>query len=244
MTLISASDPGVVDSWITLDHRRLRISVEAEELSFSDKERLIAELQQLLSQRLPGGWSSSLTGTAAITFRYDADFRQSQTTIISASSLIVFVAIGLYLRSVSWALLAMIPNAVALLLLFGAMGHMGINLDFGSAIVAPIAIGIAADDTVHFLTAYARERRSGLSPVSAVRGAISKVGEAVIATTIALALGFLSMMTSPFPNISNIGLLGAVAILAATAADLLVLPALIATVAQWKGFGGAPGRHG
>ncbi|MGH7286907.1 MAG: MMPL family transporter, partial [Myxococcota bacterium] len=94
------------------------------------------------------------------------------------------------------------------------------------------------------LTAYARERRSGLSPVRAVRGAISKVGEAVIATTIALALGFLSMMTSPFPNISNIGLLGAVAILAATAADLLVLPALIATVAQWRGFGGAPGRHG
>src|SRR4029453_10075694 len=154
--------------------------------------------------------------------------------------LIVFVLIGIYLRSLPWALLAMVPNAVALLLLFGAMGHWGVNLDFGSAIVAPIAIGIAADDTIHFLTAYARERRSGLEPVPALRASILTVGEAVVATSIAMALGFLSMMTSPFPSIGNIGVLGAIAIIGATAADLLILPALIATVAGWKSFRGLP----
>src|SRR4029453_9398192 len=153
--------------------------------------------------------------------------------------LIVFVLIGIYLRSLAWALLAMIPNAVALLLLFGTMGHWGVHLDFGSAIVAPIAIGIAADDTIHFLTAYARERRSGLDPIAALRRAISSVGEAEIATSIALALGFLSCMMSPFPSISSLGLLSAIAIVAATLADLIVLPALIATVAAARGPLGA-----
>jgi predicted RND superfamily exporter protein len=193
---------------------------------------------------MPSGWTFSLTGTVILTYRHDAKFKASQTNIISASSLLVFLLIGLYMRSIPWALLAMIPNAVALLLMFGIMGYWGISMDFGSAIVAPIAIGIAADDTIHFLTAYARERRSGRDAVVALRRAISGVGEAVIATSIALGLGFLSMMTSPFPSIVNIGLLSAIAIIAATLADLLVLPALIATVASWRGFGSLPERHG
>jgi len=152
--------------------------------------------------------------------------------------------IGIYLRSLPWALLAVVPNAIALMLMFGTMGHWGILLNFGSAIVAPIAIGIAADDTIHFLTAYARERRSGKEPVVALEGAISGVGEAVIATAVALALGFLSMMTSPMSTVADMGLLCAIAILGATAADLLMLPALIATVTRWKRFGRLPDPHG
>jgi hypothetical protein len=159
------------------------------------------------------------------------DFARSQTAIVSASSVVVFALIGIYLRSLPWALLAMIPNAVALLLMFGVMGHMGIAMEFGAAIVGPIAIGIAADDTIHFLTAYARERRSGQEWLPALRGAIAGVGEAVITTSTALTLGFLSMLASPFPAISNLGLLSAIAILAATLADLLVLPALVAAAA-------------
>jgi predicted RND superfamily exporter protein len=178
-----------------------------------------------------------------LAYRHGAEFGRSQLSIVSASSFVVVGLIGLYLRSAPWALLATIPNAVALLLLFGAMGHWGIELNFGSAIVAPIAIGIAADDTIHFLTAYARQRRSGNHPVLALERAISGVGEAVIATALALALGFLSMMTSPFPSISNIGLLGAISILGATVADLLILPALIAVVASWRGFAAPPNRN-
>lgn len=98
-----------------------------------------------------------------------------------------------------------------------------------------MAIGIAADDTIHFLTAYARERRSGYDPVDVLRRAIASVGEAVIATSVAVALGFFSMLASPFPSISSLGLLSAIAVIAATLADLIVLPALIATVAVARG---------
>jgi hypothetical protein len=193
---------------------------------------------------LPAGWSYAVTGPVALTSRYGAAFSRSQTKIVSASSLLVFAIIGVYLRSLPWALLAMIPNAIALVLLFGAMGHWGILLNFGSAIVAPIAIGIAADDTIHFLTAYSRERRSGKEPIPALHGAISGVGEAVIATSIALALGFLSMIASPMSSVADMGPLCAIAILGATAADLLMLPALIATVADWRSFRALTDRHG
>jgi hypothetical protein len=238
--LLSAGDPGVLDGWVTLDQQKLRISFEVQDLSLAEKGRLIASADELLERLVPPDWSYALTGTVVLSYRHGSDFGRSQISIVSASSFLVVVLIGLYLRSLSWALLAVIPNAVALLLLFGTMGHWRIPMDFGSAIVAPIAIGLATDDTVHFLTAYARERRSGLDPAPALLAAISGVGEAVIATAIALGLGFLSMTTSPFPSISNIGVLGMLAIVGATVADLIILPALIATLGHRKSFRALP----
>ena len=242
--IISSSSGAALDPWITLDQRRTRLSFEVDELSMRQKALALAEVERLLRSSVPPGWSYTITGPVALTSHYGEEFGRSQTNIVSASSFLVFAMIGIYLRSVPWAVLALIPNAVALLLLFGAMGHWGILLNFGSAIVAPIAIGIAADDTIHFLTAYSRERRSGKGALPALHGAISGVGEAVIATAIALSLGFLSMTTSPMASVADMGLLCAVAILGATVADLLILPALIATVAEWRGFRGLPGRNG
>jgi hypothetical protein len=229
--LVSSGASGALDAWLTLDQRHSRVSLEVQDLSMQERENLLSHVDQRLRTTLPEGWSHAITGPVALASRYGAEFSRSQTNIVSASSLLVFVMIGIYLRSLPWALLAMIPNAIALVLLFGAMGHGGILLNFGSAIVAPIAIGIAADDTIHFLTAYSRERRCGKEPIAALHGAISGVGEAVIATAIALSLGFLSMIASPMASIASLGLVSAIAIVGATLADLLVLPALIAAVA-------------
>jgi predicted RND superfamily exporter protein len=231
MTLVSSGDPSSLDAWITFDQRRLRISAEVAELPSAERNRLLVEVDRLLASTLSSGWRFRITGPIAVGTHWDTAFSRSQTAIVSASTLFVFLLIWIYLRSFAWALLAMIPNAVALVLLFGAMGHWGVPIDMGSAIVAPVAIGIAADDSIHFLTAYSRERRIGREPLDALRRAIAGVGEAVIATAAALALGFLSMLASPFPSISSLGLLTATAIVAATLADLLVLPALIAVAA-------------
>jgi hypothetical protein len=244
LVLASAGTPGVLDTWISLDQRRTRFSIEVKDLSMQEKARLVHDVDQLLREHLPDGWSYSITGPLVLASRYGDDFSRSQANIVSASSFLVVAMIGIYLRSLPWALLAAIPNAVALVLMFGTMGHWNILLNFGSAIVAPIAIGIAADDTIHFLTQYSRERRSGLEPVVALHRSISGVGEAVIATAVALALGFLSMMTSSMASVADMGLLCAIAIVGATVADLLVLPALIATVAQWRGFQRLPEIHG
>jgi predicted RND superfamily exporter protein len=243
LLLTSSGAAGALDPWMTLDQRHLRISIEVEKLSMREQAAVLEGVERILERTVPTGWEFHMTGPVVLTSQYGSEFSRSQTNIISASSFIVFALIGLYLRSIPWALLAVIPNAIALVLLFGAMGHWGIRMNFGSAIVAPIAIGIAADDTIHFLTAYARERRSGYEAVVALRRAIGGVGEAVITTSTALALGFLSIMASPMASVADMGVLCGIAIVGATLADLLVLPALIATVAEWRQFQGLPGRH-
>jgi predicted RND superfamily exporter protein len=227
MTLVSAGDPAVLDPWLSFDQSRLRLTVEFESLSMAENTELIGEIGQTLHQTLPAGWDYRVTGSLALASAYGADLRRGQLRIVAAACAIVFALIALYLRSVPLAFLALLPNAVALLLLFGVMGHVGAPLDYGAMVVAPIAIGIATDDTIHFLTAYSRKRGVGLDRLPALRAAIASVGAAVITTSAALALGFLSMLASPFASIANLGFLSALAIVAATLADLLVLPALI-----------------
>jgi predicted RND superfamily exporter protein len=239
--LISSGSAGALDQWLTLDQTRTRLSLGIEKMPMHMKRALLREMEELITDQIPADWSYQLTGPLVLADEFGGEFSESQTNIVSASGLLVTGLIAAYLRSVPWALLAVLPNAAALVLLFGTMGHWGISMNFGSAVVAPIAIGIAADDTIHFLTAYARERRKGIEPTAALRNAISKVGEAVLATAAALSLGFLSMMTSPMATVADMGLLCAIAIVGATAADLIVLPALIATVARWgKGPRGLP----
>jgi predicted RND superfamily exporter protein len=242
--LVSSSSASALDQWLSLDQRRIRLSLGVEDMSMEEKSRLLVDMERVLADGLPESWNHLVTGPVVLMNHFGSEFSRSQTNIVSASSALVIVLIAIYLKSLPWALLAVIPNAAALVLLFGIMGHWGILLNFGSAVVAPIAIGIAADDTIHFLTAYSRERRSGKEPKAALRRAIAAVGEAVLATAAALSLGFLSMMTSPMATVADMGLLCAIAIMGATAADLLVLPALIATVARWRRFNELPAPRG
>jgi predicted RND superfamily exporter protein len=133
----------------------------------------------------------------------------------------------LFLGSLSWGALAMIPNLLPMIVLFGLMGLFGVALDAGTALVAPIALGIAVDDTIHFLHEFTAGRREGLAPLEASQRAGLRVGRAIVTTSATLAAGFLAMLVSRFQSMANIGLLSAACIAAAFVAELLVLPALI-----------------
>ncbi len=93
--------------------------------------------------------------------------------------------------------------------------------------IAAILIGISVDDAVHLLTHYQRTIRSGEPPNRAIRAAIHQSGRAIVTTSAALSLGFLTLMASAWETISSFGLFICLAILGALASTLLVLPALI-----------------
>jgi predicted RND superfamily exporter protein len=182
--------------------------------------------------KLPTGWESRITGPSVLQRSIDDVVRDSALQAFSGTSLIVAALVMLFLRSVRWGALAMIPNLLPMVVLFGLMGFFEIALDAGTALVAPIAIGIAVDDTIHFLHAFTSERRRGVSSIEATRRAGRLVGRAVVTTSGTLAAGFLAMLVSRFQSMANIGLLSAAAIVAAFVAELFVLPALIALVSE------------
>jgi predicted RND superfamily exporter protein len=99
---------------------------------------------------------------------------------------------------------------------------------FSVATVASISLGIVVDDTVHFLSKYARARRErGLDAEASIRYAFRSVGTAIVVNTVILAVGFAVLTASNFKVNADMGLLTALAIVMALIFDFLLLPPLL-----------------
>ena len=109
------------------------------------------------------------------------------------------------------------------------MGWLGANVDIGGMMTASVALGIAVDDTLHFLTWFQRARRSGHGRRAAIVGAYRRCTAAMWQTTAVCALGMLAFVFSEFVPISRFAWLMAAALLAALVGDLVLLPALLAS---------------
>lgn len=237
LVLLSLDGSASLDQWISLDHRVVRISVASEPMGVSAREGLLQRISALVD-RVPRSWSVEITGPSVLQRSIDQVVRDSALQAFSGTSVIVAVLIMIFLRSIRWGALAMVPNLLPMVVLFGLMGFLGVALDAGSALVAPIAIGIAVDDTIHFLHAFRLHRDRGVDAIIAARAAGKHVGRAIVTTSLTLSAGFLAMLVSRFQSMANIGLLSAAAIVAAFAAELLVLPALISVFSAWQSFVG------
>ena len=131
------------------------------------------------------------------------------------------------LRSLRLAVAALIPTVLPIVVTLGTMGWIGMSLDVGRAMIAVVLLGIGVDDSIHILSHYQIQRRAGEGPRAAIRAALLHTGRAVVTTSLALSLGFLTLMGSAWQSIASFGFFVAIAILAALAAALFVLPALI-----------------
>jgi predicted RND superfamily exporter protein len=115
------------------------------------------------------------------------------------------------------------------------MGWLGVSLDIGTAMVAAVVLGIAVDDVVHLLDRFREKRDLGADVEAAMHDAVREVGQAVVSTSLALAVGFGALALSPWASVAHFGLISAIAIVAALATDLLLVPALVGV--------GDPGRY-
>jgi uncharacterized protein len=139
--------------------------------------------------------------------------------------LAVFLVLALLLRSVRTVLVAVPPNLFAVAAVFGVMGWAGIPLDIATATVGAIVLGIAVDDTVHFLHRYQAARAAG-APEPVV-DALTGAGPALLSTSVVLAVGLAVLTAAGSLSIVYFGLLTALAVTAALLADLLLLPTLL-----------------
>ncbi len=133
----------------------------------------------------------------------------------------------LVLRRTAAGLLAMIPNILPCVLVLGGMGLAGLKLEVGSLMTASVALGIAVDDTLHFITWFRRGLQRGDSRPQAVRYAYVRCAAAMTLTTLVCGLGLLSFAWSEFIPIARFAWVMFAMLVSALVADLLVLPALL-----------------
>lgn len=215
-----------VDSWMSRDSRLFRVSVEAPSLSYSERRDVLDQLGAVAGS-LPPGWSLSSTGPFAIGVDWIGAVQSAQFRGFVVAFVLSLALVALLLRSIWWSVVSMFPTVFAVVFILGVMGFAGLSLDVGRAMIGAVLLGVTIDNAIHLLTQYRRMLLSGSPPHQAVRLALLYVGRPAITSSLALAVGFLLLMASPWQTISSFGFLAGFAMLVALGAGLVVLPALL-----------------
>ncbi len=188
-------------------------------------ERLSRELNKLV-EKYPGV-TIELQGTAVWRwqnlYRIVVDLARS----LGTASIVILVVLGIFYRSLRFGLIAVIPNLFPLTITGAAMWLVGQPLELVSVLAFTVCLGIAVDDTIHFMTRYREEIRHTSDRQLACKRATQSVGPAMTMTTVVLLAGFSTVWMSDSREHHVFALMGAATIAAAIIGDLVFLPALL-----------------
>jgi predicted RND superfamily exporter protein len=199
-------------------------------MGMEENERLFNDLRVRLAALAPKDGpplTLEITGDWPLWLRMNLSLLDTMEDSFLSSLIVIGVLMILLVRSVRLGLLALIPNVLPVLLSMGALGWMGVELDFATVMMAGIALGIAVDDTVHYLARYREELAVDDDAVSAMRRCHATVGKGNVTACLVLFLGMGSMVLSSFPPHRTFGLIIAITMVVAMVADLLLLPSLL-----------------
>ena len=213
---------------LTTDGKQARISGKMHDIG----SKIIREQNQKLktfiaSEPEMGAINIQLTGAAVMLDKNNEYIVANTLQGLLLSILIVGLIIALIHKSWKMALIAIIPNLLPIIFIGGLMGLLGIELKSSTSIIFTIAFGIATDDTVHFLGRLKLELLKGKSLLYALKRTYLSTGKAVVVTSLILAAGFMTLMTSGFESTFLFGLLVSITILIAVLTDLLLFPLLV-----------------
>ena len=155
----------------------------------------------------------------------------SVTNTMIMSLVIILLAIVLLIsiihKSIKIGLLSIIPNIIPLIALSAVVGWFNLGLSVSTTIVFTIVLGIAVDDTIHFLSRYRIETKKNISKDEAIINCIKTSGGAISLTTIILTLGFGTLIFSDFHSNYLTGLLVTIGLIVAVLCDLFFLPLVL-----------------
>lgn len=143
--------------------------------------------------------------------------------------MIFIIMFGLFL-SAKVGLIAIAPNLFPIVINFGLMGWLGIELSMATSLIASIAIGLAVDDTIHYLVRFNREFRIDLDDRRALKETITHIGRPIIFTSLTIATGFVILAFSGFKPTAIFGTMMVGTMFSALIGDLVLLPILIQRV--------------
>ncbi|MBT8328661.1 MAG: MMPL family transporter, partial [Desulfofustis sp.] len=204
-------------------------TLERFEAEFSDKSLAGGEPMQV-----------TVTGIMAIFGRIisAAIYSTAQSYIIALViiTLLMIVLIG----NLKLGFISMIPNLTPILCIVGFMGLASIQFDMFTMLIAPIAVGLAVDDTIHFMYNFKKYFEQTGDVREAVHQTLQTAGRAMLTTSVVLSIGFFIFTLASMNNLFYFGLLTGIAILLALGADLILAPALMALVVGRTQLGGHP----
>lgn len=178
------------------------------------------------------------TGTSVQVARDSDRLVKSAIVGMLASLGVLFMLFWAGFRSLRYAWLAMIPNALPCIVVYAVLAALGRPLTVATAMISSVLLGLIVDDTIHLLHRYRELRRAGLEGLSAIERVFQHSGRAIVITSVVLGLGFSVGLAGELATTVEFCGLAAVTILVAFLCDLLLLPAILVDTTPSEGAHG------
>jgi len=206
-------------------HRAINIIVRAKVIDSDDVSDLVARVNNRLLQ-LPEHMAARATGNPVLMNQAIQDIMWGQVKSVFLSLVIVYGILSALFLSFRIGIIAIIPNILPVVVYFGTLGIMGISLNPSTSLIAPMILGVAIDDTIHYFSRFNRIARQHPDPKRATVLTLGVTGRPVTYTSLALCVGFLVLTTSDLRMQAQVGGMASFALLVAWLSDLFLTPAL------------------
>ena len=196
----------------------------------SDRMSVLLERINPQLELLPEHLTPVVTGNPVLISETLTDIIVGQARSVGLALIFVYAILTVMFMSQRIGFVALLPNIVPVAVYFGSLGFFGISLNPSTSLIAPMVLGIAIDDTIHYFSRFNREVHHHAGDRKATLLAMKAVGRPVTLTSIGLCLGFLVLMTSELRMQVHVGLMASYALAIAWFSDFLLTPALCASV--------------
>ncbi|MDC1448477.1 MMPL family transporter [Flavobacteriaceae bacterium] len=204
------------------------ITLSLPQMKTAQLEQVIESVKKTFQSHFdPIEYTLKVNGFAVVFAGLNKFILATQLKSFFAAFIAAFICLWLFIRQIRTTLLVLIPNILPLAVLAILMWLFKIPLDVTTAMITPIMLGIAMDDTIHLIYKYRKYKTTFESPTKRIDQALHYSATALLATTVALVAGFLIIATSAVPSVRSFGILCAVTVSTALNTDLFYLPALL-----------------
>ncbi len=214
------------ESWVDYEYQRARMQVELGSFTSQDTEDQVHFLQKRSRELFPQG-ELLISGMAPVFARVANFIVSGQIRSIILALVVIAGVMMIVFGNVRLGLIGMIPNITPVIISLGIMSLMDTPLHMMTMMVAPMIIGIAVDDTIHFVNHYRYEYQQTGSYIQANKLTFRTVGKAVLLTSAIICIGFAAFLPSQLLAYHHVGLYTIIAVLSALLADYFVTPAVI-----------------
>ena len=232
----------VTKSFVDSTRSVTRVSAQMADVGTLEMDVLMDELQPRIDSIFPpASFDLTVTGTSIVFLEGTHYLVKNLAISMALAILVIAIVMAMLFQSARMVGIALIPNLLPLLFTAGVMGWTGIAIKPSTILVFSVAFGISVDDTIHFLAKYRQELRgNGWNIRAAVLAAVKETGVSMMYTSIVLFFGFMMFSISEFDGTRSLGLLVSVTLLVAMFTNLMLLPSLLMSFAQYvttKTFG-------
>ena len=219
----------LAEAFVSYEYDTARIAVRLKAVGSARQLELLHAIDDWAEEHLDPRLQVHTTGAVKLyAVISDAIVRSQLRSLFVAMGIITLLMV-LTLRNWRIGLVSMVPNLLPILVTLGALGLLGFTLNVATAMIACIALGIAVDDTIHYLVRYRTELDAPGHPTvaAAMEQTLLHTGRAILFTSVVIAGGFSILLLSGFEPNRTFGVAVAITMGTALLADLVVLPTLV-----------------